>query len=88
MQANEHDSLNPTPINRNFLVKNEDMNAPCPINFMLTKYVLTFFKSIFEIPDKFTKYVFIEELMLFYIRTHYISFVRLYNKNYTKKHSP
>lgn len=35
--------------------------------------------------DKFTKYVFIEELMLFYIRTHYISFVRLYNKNFTKK---
>jgi len=33
-------------------------------------------------PDKFTKYVFDEELMIFYIRTHYISFVRLYNKNF------
>jgi len=33
----------------------------------------------------FTKYVFIEELMLFYIRTHYISFVKLYGKNYKKK---
>eukprot|EP00347_Sterkiella_histriomuscorum_P005241 403357349 len=56
-----------------------------PLNFKLTKSVLSFTKLMFNIPDKFTKYVFIEELMLFYIRTHYISFVRLYNKNYTKK---
>lgn len=40
---------------------------------------------MFNLPDKFTKYVFIEELMLFYIRTHYISFIRLYNKNYSKR---
>lgn len=33
-------------------------------------------------PSQFTKYVFNEELLLFYIRTHYISFVKLYNKNY------
>ena len=39
---------------------------------------------MFSLPDKFTKYVFIDELMLFYIRTHYISFVRLYNKNFSK----
>ena len=56
-----------------------------PLNFKLTKSVLSFTKLMFNIPDKFTKYVFIEELMLFYIRAHYISFVRLYNKNYTKK---
>jgi hypothetical protein len=35
-------------------------------------------------PNQFTKYVFGEELMLFYIRTHYISFVKLYNKNFKK----
>lgn len=29
--------------------------------------------------------MFVEELMLFYIRTHYISFVKLYSKNYKKK---
>lgn len=47
--------------------------------------MLTFMQEIFAMPDKFTKYVFDEELMLFYIRTHYISFVRLYNKNFNKR---
>ena len=57
----------------------------CPLNFNLTKSILGFLRMIFDMSDRFTKYVFIEELMLFYIRTHYISFVRLYNKNFTKK---
>lgn len=47
--------------------------------------MLNFTHLMFNLPDKFTKYVFIDELMLFYIRTHYISFVRLYNKNFSKK---
>lgn len=43
-------------------------------------------RLVFDLPERFTKYAFIsEELMLFYIRTHYISFVRLYNKNFSKK---
>ena len=33
-------------------------------------------------PNKLTKFVFDEELLLFYIRTHYISLVKLYHKNY------
>jgi len=53
-----------------------------PLNLQITKSVLTFMNAIFAMPDKFTKYVFDEELMIFYIRTHYISFVRLYNKNF------
>jgi hypothetical protein len=52
----------------------------------LTVSSLTLLKLILNLPDKFTKYAFLqEELMLFYIRTHYISFVRLYNKNFSKK---
>jgi len=42
---------------------------------------------VFTLPPKFTKYALYvyDELMLFYVRTHYISFVRLYNKNYNEK---
>lgn len=58
----------------------------CPLNFQLTLSCLSFLKVVFDLPERFTKYAFIqEELMLFYIRTHYISFVRLYNKNFSKK---
>lgn len=53
-----------------------------PLNLQVTISMLSFMKDIFAMPDKFTKYVFDDELMLFYIRTHYISFVRLYNKNF------
>ena len=56
-----------------------------PINFQITQQVLRFLKKIFNMSQQFTKYVFVEELMLFYIRTHYISFVKLYSKNYKKK---
>lgn len=58
----------------------------CPLNFQLTVSTLNFLRLLFNLPDKFTKYAFLQdELMLFYIRTHYISFVRLYNKNFSKK---
>ena len=47
--------------------------------------MLSFMRTIFSMPFKLTKYVFDEELLLFYIRTHYISFVKLYHKNYDLK---
>ena len=45
--------------------------------------MLSFMRRIFSLPERFTKYVFDEELLLFYIRTNYISFVKLYNKNFS-----
>ena len=54
-----------------------------PMNFCLTKSMLSFMRRIFTLPQRFTKYVFDEELLLFYIRTTYISFVKLYNKNFS-----
>ena len=45
--------------------------------------MLSFMRRIFTLPERFTKYVFDEELLLFYIRTNYISFVKLYNKNFS-----
>ena len=53
-----------------------------PLNLSITKSMLSFMREIFAMPDRFTKYVFDEELLLFYIRTTYISFVKLYNKNF------
>jgi hypothetical protein len=50
--------------------------------------MLDFMRELFAMPHKLTKYVFDEELLLFYIRTHYISFVKLYHKNYQTHHSP
>ena len=54
-----------------------------PMNLCLTKSMLGFMRRIFALPERFTKYVFDEELLLFYIRTNYISFVKLYNKNFS-----
>ena len=54
-----------------------------PMNLLLTKSMLSFMRRIFTLPERFTKYVFDEELLLFYIRTTYISFVKLYNKNFS-----
>lgn len=54
-----------------------------PMNLSLTKSMLGFMRRIFSLPERFTKYVFDEELLLFYIRTNYISFVKLYNKNFS-----
>ena len=78
------------PTSFSFLIEdgqeeNQSDIAPCRVNFKLTKSILNFNKVVFDIPDRFTKYIFIEEVMLFYIRTHYINFVRLYNKNFHKK---
>ena len=53
------------------------------MNLSLTQSVLSFMRHIFTLPERFTKYVFDEELLLFYIRTNYISFVKLYNKNFS-----
>ena len=51
-----------------------------PMNLKLTQTTLQFLKQIFNLNQKFTKYVFIEDILVFYIRTHHLSFVRLYNK--------
>ena len=59
-----------------------------PLNLSITKSMLSFMREIFAMPDRFTKYVFDEELMLFYIRTNYISFVKLYNKNFNNTQLP
>lgn len=53
------------------------------MNLSLTKSMMGFMQRIFNLPKRFTKYVFDEELLLFYIRTNYISFVKLYNKNFS-----
>ena len=53
------------------------------MNLALTKSMLSFMRRIFALPERFTRYVFDEELLLFYIRTNYISFVKLYNKNFS-----
>ena len=53
------------------------------MNLYLTQSMLSFMRRIFTLPERFTKYVFDEELLLFYIRTNYISFVKLYNKNFS-----
>ena len=53
-----------------------------PLNLKLTKATLSFIRRTFALPERFTKYVFDDELLLFYIRTSYISFVKLYNKNF------
>ena len=45
--------------------------------------MLSFMEKNFALPERFTKYVFDEELLLFYIRMTYISFVKLYNKNFS-----
>ena len=61
-------------------VQTNDMTSP--LNLKITKLMLDFMRELFSMPNKLTKYVFDEELLLFYIRTHYISFVKLYHKNY------
>lgn len=67
-----------------FESQNKDA-GPLPLTYKLTVDVLGLLKHLFKMPEKFTKYVFIEELVLFYMRTHYISFIRLYNKSFSKK---
>ena len=52
-----------------------------PLSFSLTLKSLNFLHSIFNLPQKFTKYVMNEEIVVFYIRTHQVNFTRLYNKN-------
>jgi hypothetical protein len=42
---------------------------------------LDFLAELFDLPEKFTKYVFIEDIIVYFIRSHHSSFVRLYNKS-------
>ena len=49
-------------------------------NLELTQRTLGFLEEIFDINQKFTKYVFIDEIVVFFVRTHHTNFVRLYNK--------
>jgi len=56
----------------------------CPINLCVTTTALQFLKHVFDLNEKFTKYMPIDEVLVFYGRTHHTSFVRLYNQN--KKH--
>lgn len=52
-----------------------------PLNLSLTLSALKFLNLVFSLPDKFTKYTLTDEIKVFFIRTHHINFVRLYNKN-------
>ena len=51
-----------------------------PIHFRLTRCVLRLLRRIFDIPNRISKHLFTNEMALFYVRTHYVGFVRLYNK--------
>jgi hypothetical protein len=62
-----------------------DSKSLLPINFCLTQSVLTLMQKLFNKPDTLTKYLLLEEVMLFYIRTFYLSFIRLYNTIFVKK---
>ena len=72
---NQYLTLNAT----NF--KASDENNKQPINFKLTLSALDFLGELFDLPGKFTKYVFIDEIVVSFIRSHHSSFVRLYNKS-------
>ena len=52
-----------------------------PLNLSLTLNSLTLLSSMFDLPDKLSKYAITEEIKVFFIRTHHINFVRLYNKH-------
>ena len=54
-----------------------------PISFLLTTTVLKFWETLFTSADK-TLYnrIFTDELALSFIRTHWIWFVRLYNRSF------
>jgi hypothetical protein len=52
------------------------------MNLQITKSILSFLRGLFALPNSFTKDTLSESLMPFYIRTHYISFVKLYYKNF------
>ena len=41
-----------------------------PLNLSLTKAALNFLEKTFDMPERFTKYVFVEEISVFFIRTH------------------
>ena len=53
----------------------------CPMNYALTLHSLGFLDEIFNLNERFTKYTFIKEIVVFYVRTFHTNFVRLYNKN-------
>ena len=53
-----------------------------PMNLQITKSVLSLLRGLFALPNSLTKDTLTESLMPFYIRTHYISFVKLYYKNF------
>jgi len=58
----------------------QDLDSLLPLNFSLTNHVLLLLKGVFQKTDTLTKYLLLEETMLFFIRTCYLSFIRLYNK--------
>jgi len=63
--------------NNNFLMIEKNINL---INFPLTRILLKLYSFIFEIPNKFS--IIVNEITcLDFIRLHYISFIKLYNKN-------
>ena len=62
-------------------IANNRKTQSAPLNFCLTKAALEMLNYIFDLPEKFTKYAITEDISMFYIRTHHLGFVRLYNKN-------
>lgn len=65
----------------NYKVKSIRDKLRQPLCYGLTKRSLHFLRAMFDVPDKFSKYTFSDEIIVFYIRTHHVNFVRLYNKN-------
>lgn len=59
-------------------------NYTSPINLSVTQAALEFLEKIFDLNEKFTKYMPIDEVIVVFSRIHHNSFVRLYNQN--KKH--
>lgn len=53
----------------------------CPLSLSITRSALAFLDQILNFPQKLTKYVLQDEILVFFMRTHHINFVRLYNKS-------
>jgi hypothetical protein len=86
---NQQNCINKSSINQDLLnsfLFNNNNNYILPnknnilINFPLTKSILKLYMFVFNFPEKFS-FVVNEYTSLDFIRLHYISFIKLYNKN-------
>lgn len=60
---------------KSFMEEGFVTNTPNPLTFTLTASTLNFLAVFFDTHPFFYQYVFTDKLMLFYIRTHWISFI-------------